>query len=182
MTNMRSVNLRPVEYSDLTFLCDLANDPGVRENVVGWDWPVSAAGQQKWFESTLADSSTKRLIVESDKGEAIGLTGFWEIDWRNRTAMTAIKLGGTKGARGNGYGVLAIREIMRFGFLEAGFNRLHATVLASNPRSLAAYVGKSGWTEEGRMRQHIWRDGNYVDLVQIGILRSEYLQGVGRND
>lgn len=180
MTDAQAVNLRPIEYSDLPFLCDLANDPGVRENVVGWDWPVSAAGQQKWFESTLSDATSKRLIVETNESEAIGLTGFWEIDWRNRTAETAIKLGGTDGARGKGYGVLAIRAVMELAFLEAGFNRLHATVLASNSRSLAAYLDKSGWTEEGRMRQHVWRNGNYVDLVQIGMLRSEYLESLGQ--
>jgi RimJ/RimL family protein N-acetyltransferase len=65
---------------------------------------------------------------------------------------------------------------MEFGFLDAGFNRLHASILATNSRSIAAYVLKCGWLEEGRLRQHVWRNGEYVDLVQIGILRSEFLE------
>jgi RimJ/RimL family protein N-acetyltransferase len=157
-------------------LRELANDPEVRENVVGWDWPLSDAGQQNWFAQSVSHPATKRFIVESETGQSIGLTGFWDIDWRNRTAMTAIKLGGTSEVRGRGYGVAAIHSIMEFGFMDAGFNRLHATILASNPRSIAAYVLKSGWTEEGRLRQHIWRNGRYVDLVQIGVLRSEFIE------
>jgi RimJ/RimL family protein N-acetyltransferase len=157
-------------------LRELANDPEVRENVVGWDWPLSDAGQQNWFAQSVSHPATKRFIVESETGQSIGLTGFWDIDWRNRTAMTAIKLGGTSEVRGRGYGVAAIHSIMEFGFMDAGFNRLHATILASNPRSIAAYVLKSGWTEEGRLRQHIWRNGGYVDLVQIGMLRSEFIE------
>lgn len=176
MTSRPAVNLRPLEKSDLAYLRRLANDPEVRENVVGWDWPLSDAGQEVWFSSLAGDSSTRRFIIETETGESVGLTGFWDIDWRNRTAMTAIKLGGTDDARGRGYGAAAIRAIMEFAFLDAGFNRLHATILATNSRSLAAFVRKSGWTEEGRLRKHIWKNGEYVDLVQIGILRSEFVE------
>jgi RimJ/RimL family protein N-acetyltransferase len=176
MTNPRTVHLRPLEEGDLSYLRELANDPEVRENVVGWDWPLSDAGQQNWFAQSVSHPATKRFIVESETGQPIGLTGFWDIDWRNRTAMTAIKLGGTSEVRGRGYGVAAIQSIMELGFMDAGFHRLHATILASNLRSIAAYVLKSGWTEEGRLRQHIWRNGEYVDLVQIGMLRSEFIE------
>jgi RimJ/RimL family protein N-acetyltransferase len=155
MTNHPAVKLRPIEKTDLAYLRRLANEPEVRDNVVGWDWPLSDAGQEAWFSRLAADSSTRRFVIESETGEPIGLTGFWDIDWRNRTAMTAIKLGA---------------------FLDAGFNRLHATILATNSRSLAAYVRKSGWAEEGILRKHIWKNGEYVDLVQIGILRSEFVE------
>ncbi len=176
MTSRPTVHLRPLEERDLQFLRELANDPGVRDKVVGWDWPLSDAGQGEWFARSRADSTTKRFIVEAESGKPIGITGFWEIDWRNGTAMTAIKLGGTSDVRGRGYGVAAIKSIMEFGFLDAGFNRLYASILASNSRSIAAYVLKCGWLEEGRLRQHVWRNGEYVDLVQIGILRSEFLE------
>ncbi|MDR6555737.1 RimJ/RimL family protein N-acetyltransferase [Arthrobacter pascens] len=178
MTNPRAVSLRPLEKSDLSYLRDLANDPEVRENVVGWDWPLSDAGQERWFAESVGQSTTKRFIIESETGQSVGLTGFWDIDWRNRSAMTAIKLGGNSEARGRGYGVAAIQAIMEFGFMDAGFNRLHATIFASNSRSIAAYVLKSGWTEEGRLRQHVWRNGVYEDLVQIGMLRSEFIEKI----
>jgi len=173
MTNELDVRLRPVERDDLVFLRDLANDPAVRANVVGWDWPLSLAGQIRWFESGGDDSRTRRFIVEGD-GVPLGLTGLWDIDWRNRTALSALKLGGVSGVRGRGVGTQAINAIMDFAFNDVGLNRLHSTILESNAASLAAYVRKSGWTEEGRLREHVWRNGGFADLIQVGILRSEY--------
>lgn len=181
MDSHPKVHLRLLEERDLTFLRDLANDPGVRENVVGWDWPLSDAGQTAWFLRNSSDSSTKRFIIESDSGSSIGLTGFWNIDWRNRTAEVAIKLGGNSKVRGHGYGVSAIKAIMDFGFNDAEFNRLYASILATNQRSIATFVAKCGWVEEGRLRQHIWRKGEYVDLVQIGIMRAEFVETGGNS-
>ena len=31
-----------------------------------------------------------------------------------------------------------------------------------------------GFVEEGRLRQHVWSDGAYIDLVYMGILREEW--------
>lgn len=171
----QGVKLRPVERDDLAFLRDLANDPTVRANVVGWDWPLSLAGQLRWFESGGEDSRTHRFIVEDSDGRPVGLTGLWNIDWHNRTALSALKLGGVDEARGRGIGTQAIHAIMDFAFNDVGLNRLHSTILESNAASLAAYVRKSGWTEEGRLREHVWRNGVFVDLIQVGILRSEYI-------
>jgi RimJ/RimL family protein N-acetyltransferase len=33
--------------------------------------------------------------------------------------------------------------------------------------------------EEGRLRQHVWSDGAYIDLVYMGILLEEWQQGGG---
>ncbi|MFF1571171.1 GNAT family N-acetyltransferase [Leifsonia sp. NPDC058292] len=169
-----SVALRPIERADLPFLQRLANDPQVRENVVGWDWPLSLAGQEAWFAASLANHDTRRFIVETADGRAIGLTGLWDIDWRSRTALTALKLGGDDEVRGRGYGTSAIRALMDFAFLDVGLNRLYSTIVAGNEASVAAYVRNSGWQEEGRLREHAWRGGRYVDLIQIGMLRSDY--------
>ena len=169
-----TVVLRAVERTDLAFLRELSNEPFVRDHVVGWDWPLSLAGQEAWYETTLRDGRTRRFIVETAGGQPIGMTGLWDVDWRDRTAMTALKLGGAEGVRGRGYGTAAIRALMDFAFLDAGLNKLYSTILADNAASRAAYVRKCGWSEEGLLREHVWRHGRYVDLVQIGMLRSDY--------
>jgi hypothetical protein len=43
-------------------------------------------------------------------------------------------------------------------------------VNASNERALRAFSA-AGFTEEGRLRRHVWLDGRYDDLVYMGILR-----------
>lgn len=167
------IRFRPVEEDDLDFLADLANDPEVRRRVVGWDWPLSRAGQSRWFASGIDSSTTRRFLVETLDGRPLGLTGLWEIDLRNRSAMTALKLGGTADVRGKGYGAEAVRLMMDFAFRDVGLHRLHSTILATNAPSLAVYVRKCGWREEGRLRDAVWRDGGFVDLIQIGVLSDD---------
>lgn len=169
------LNLRPIERDDLPFLRDLANDPVVRANVVGWDWPLSLSGQEKWFERGVDTATTRRFIVEGDDGQPVGLTGLWNIDWHNRTAVSAIKIGGRHNLRGRGYGKRSVWAIMDFAFNDVGLTRLYSTILEFNEASLATYIDKSGWTIEGRARKHVWRGGRYWDAVYIGILRDEYI-------
>ncbi len=46
-------------------------------------------------------------------------------------------------------------------------------VHASNERAIRAYRS-CGFVEEGRMREHIWLDGRYLDNVLMGVLRDEW--------
>lgn len=171
----RHVTLRALERHDLDFLADLANDSEVRRRVVGWDWPIARSLQEAWFERAASSNTERRFIVLDEDDEPIGMTGLWEIDFRNRNALTALKLGGRRNVRGRGYGQAAVNALSDFAFSDVGFHRLYSTILASNAPSLRVYLEKCGWREEGRLRQHIWRDGELVDLVQIGILRTEHL-------
>lgn len=175
MIRGKRVLLRPVERDDLDYLTALANDTEVRSRVVGWDWPLSLSSQEAWFDASHASATTRRFVVENDVGERVGLTGLWDVDWHNRNALTACKLGG-RGveARGRGYGTDAIRALMAFAFYDVGLHRLHSTVLDGNLPSLHAYVDKCNWQVEGSARSHVYRDGGYVDLLHIGALRADF--------
>lgn len=173
-TQNELLNLRPIEREDLPYLRDLANDPVVRANVVGWDWPLSLSGQQKWFEKGIDTDTTRRFIVEGENGQPVGLTGLWDINWRSRTAKSAVKIGGRPDIRGQGYGKRSVWSIMDFAFNDVGLNRLYSTILTFNEASLATFIDKSGWKKEGVARQHVYRAGRYWDLVHIGILREDY--------
>lgn len=175
MLRNESIRLRPIERDDLSYLTDLANDPVVRHNVVGWDWPFSLAGQERWFDRGVESDAARRFLIETVDGGAVGLAGLWDIDWHNRTAVSGLKLGGTAEVRGRGYGRQALGLLMDFAFLDVGLRRLTADVLEYNRASLKLHVEKFGWVREGLSREHVWRDGQHWDVVQLGILRDEYL-------
>lgn len=169
----RSTVIRPIETLDQTFVHELNADPGVRGRVVGWDWPGSLTAQERWFAGQSA-SSTHRWLVTTDDGDRLGLTGLWDVDWHNRHALTALKLGGKNSVRGRGYGADAIMAVMAFAFYDVGLNRLHSTILTDNAPSIRAYVDKCGWSVEGASRQHVWRHGQFVDLLHVGVLKSDF--------
>ena len=51
--------------------------------------------------------------------------------------------------------------------------RVWFEVHASNERAIRAYRSR-GFVDEGRMLEHIWLDGRYLDHVLMGILRDEW--------
>jgi RimJ/RimL family protein N-acetyltransferase len=163
-----------MEREDMPFVHRLNADPVVRARVVGWGWPTSLSEQTSWFESQGRGDHTHRWVVERLGGAPIGVTGLWDLDWHNRNALSALKLGGGPAARGAGFGTDAIKAVMAYAFHEVGLERLYSTILADNAASIRAYCDKAGWQVEGRARRHIWRHGRWVDLLHVAALKSDF--------
>lgn len=171
----RVVGIRAQEPEDLPVLTRLANDPSVRQLVVGWDWPVPDFAQRSWLDKSVGSTATRRLtIVNLATGEPIGLTGFWEIDWHNQSAMSAIKIDATVAPKGAGSD--AIMLVNALAFYEVGLRRLWSSILDFNARSFGAYVRKCGWRLEGVERESVFRGGSWHDLYRVAILRSDFDQ------
>lgn len=174
MIKGKKIFLRAVEKRDLPLLLDWINDPDISRMVEGWSFPLSIEHQERWFESALKDERNKRFIVESYEDGVIGLTGLWEIDWHNRHALTALKLGASN-IRGKGYGTDAILTLMAYAFTNVNLNRLWGEIIDFNTASYRVYVQKCGWRVEGVFRQHLYREGKYHDQLRVAILRDEFL-------
>lgn len=169
----KRVLIRPLEDDDQEFLTHLANDPGVRANVVGWDFPQSIHNQAAWFAGH-RETSTRRWIITDLEGHRLGLTGLWDIDWHDRVAEIAIKLGGSDDVRGKGYGSDALLAIMAFAFYDMGLERLDTRIIATNGPSLTMCTDHLGFRHEGVARERVWRHGKRHDLVYLGALRSDF--------
>ena len=72
--------------------------------------------------------------------------------------------------RGRGYGTDAVRALVRFGFDQMNLHRVWLQAFAFNPAGLAAYR-KAGFVEEGRLREELYQDGGYHDVVVMGVVR-----------
>jgi RimJ/RimL family protein N-acetyltransferase len=130
-------------------------------------------GQERWLETASTSRTTVRLMVDNAETAApIGLTGLWEIDWHNRSALTATKL--HPESAGRGMGSDSIMTLMAWAFYVVGLHRLHSTILDYNTASVKAYVARCGWRVEGVEREAIFRKGDYVDLYRVAALRSDF--------
>jgi RimJ/RimL family protein N-acetyltransferase len=169
----RLVALRPIEPADLPLLQGITNDVRIQGSVVGWDFPVAGHSQGDWLRSAQANPRTQRLIVHAlAEEEAAGLTGLWDIDWHNRSAMTATKL--RPESQGRGLGSDAILTTMAWSFYVVGLRRLYSTILDFNEASLSAYVDRCGWRIEGRQREAVFRKGRWCDLYNVAALPSDF--------
>lgn len=82
---------------------------------------------------------------------------------------------------GRGYATEAGRAIVRFGFEVLELQRINAAYYARNPAS-GRVLQKLGLKEEGRRPHMYLRFGEWVDVVYVGLLRSdwEHTPGVRR--
>lgn len=173
------VTLRAIEREDLEFMRGMLNDPEMEKLVVGWALPISKFQQEKWLENNFNDKNNMRFIVETKNDGVVGQASLVNIDWKNRRATHGMKLAAKKN-RTKGIGTDTVMAIMRYAFDELQLNRLDGSWFEDNIASKTMYM-KCGWKEEGRLREHIFKNGKYKDLITVGIIKKDYYRLVDEN-
>jgi len=158
--------LREVRPDDLPILYEIERD------LASWEERTPAApGPLTWeaFREAHRDTGTGFVITVDD--QVVGRCGLMHEDLLARHAEVGISVAAA--ARGQGYGTDALRVLAEFAFVRRNLRRLHLETLADNAAAVAAYR-KVGFVEEGRPREHAWVRGAYVDMLRMGLLRSEW--------
>lgn len=170
----KRVILRAMELEDCEMIRQMFNDAEIENLVVGWAFPVSKYAQEKWFEKNYNDQKNHRFVIETEEDGPVGIATLTDIDWKNRKATHGIKLANRKN-RAKGIGTDSVMAIMRYAFEELQLNRLEGSWFNTNSASKNMYI-KLGWREEGIRRQAIFKQGEYRDLVDVGVLKSDYYE------
>ena len=116
-------------------------------------------------------------IVHADPARGSALLGTcgvfrWNRGWR--TCLTGYEL--ARQAQGQGYMAEALRAIFGWAFETMAVERIEAQVHPLNTPSLAL-LRRLGFVEEGLMREAgLWL-GERRDLVQLGLLKREFVRG-----
>ena len=177
----KKILLRAIEQDDLKLLHKWANDPSIWPLLASWHFPTSMKDQQKWFDSLSVGSLHQRFAVVAPDLGLIGTANLVDINWKDRNAFHGMLLGNAN-IRGKGYGKDTIMTVMRYAFEELGLERLDGSMIEYNEASLAVYVRKCGWKEEGRQRNYYFRKNKYWDKIVVGITRSDYFELVEENN
>ncbi len=116
-------------------------------------------------------SFKKFLVADKASGEVIGHTGFhtWYIHHYRAEMGYAID----ERYRNRGLMTEANSAIIKFGFEQMGLNRIEAFAGPKNVPSIKM-LRTLGFTEEGRLREHYFKDNRMEDSVCFGLLRKEY--------
>ncbi|ANP53763.1 RimJ/RimL family protein N-acetyltransferase [Streptomyces griseochromogenes] len=167
------VRLRAIEPDDWAAFTHFADDdgrPGSRPAL-----PRSAESYRAWAkEQAVAkgDGDRFRLAVETTaRGELVGTVGSHRTGSRSGWFEFDVTIGADH--RRKGYATEAVVLLLRFMFAERRYHKCLAVVLAHNEASLALF-GRLGFTEEGRLREHVFLAGRHHDLVMMGMLADEF--------
>ena len=166
------VTLRAMRRDDLPRLNAFNNDVAV-ELAGGGDPPLPQSLERLEAEFDSSTGSGGRdgtsFAIEVD-GVMIGQCALFNL----HPVAHRMELGITIGDQaywGKGYGREAVQLLVDYGFRHHNLHRIFLEVHARNERAIRAYQA-CGFVEEGRLRQHVWSDGSYDDLVIMGVLRA----------
>ena len=178
MLYSKRLRLRSAERTDIPRFVTWLNDPEVRQYLL-LSYPLSQAFEEKWFESMIAQGMAEQvLVIERKLGEdyePIGNTSFMHVDWVSRSAEIGIFIGEKK-VWSQGYGREGMRLMLRHGFNHMNLNRIFLRVIEHNLRGIKAYE-HAGFVHEGRLRQDVFREGTYRDVLVMSVLKQEWQDG-----
>jgi RimJ/RimL family protein N-acetyltransferase len=166
--------LRPAERADIPSMVAWFNDWSM-SRFIATRAPMSEALEERWFERMLDGQGTRGwhfLICRLDDDRPIGTIGLFEIDLTNGNAGIGISIG-PPGDRGIGLGTDALEALLDFGFGRLRLERLWLDVYDFNAAAIRSYE-KAGFLREGVARHGTFREGRYIDVVEMAILRDEW--------
>jgi len=108
----------------------------------------------------------------------VGHVGGYKIDHRVGQAEFAVILG-EQATWGRGLGTKCTDLAVEHAFRELNLRRVYLDVLATRPRAQHVYE-KLGFLVEGRRRQARFEFGQYVDVIELPLMRDDYRCGSAR--
>ena len=165
------VTLRPLDKRDYPSLYRFRNDLLI--TILADDEPPMPRTYEA-FTSHMDELEKKdegvMFVIEAD-GKPIGSVALFHFDKTSGTCELGIAIG-EHDYLGKGYGTETVRLSVEYAFRYRNLHKVYLHVTADNERAIASYK-KCGFVEEGRLRQHMWSDGTYKDVIPMGILRTD---------
>lgn len=173
------VRLRGLDKQDLPICVVWLNDPDVRQGLNRY-LPLSIDQEESWYKdiSSHPPEEMPMIIEISDKKDSwipIGCTSFVNYLPRDRSAEFGVFIGEKKYWQ-QGYGNEVTRLMLKHGFNNLNLHRIYLRVFETNPRAIRCYENV-GFIHEGRMRQGVFQDGKYIDILLMSVLYPEWQKG-----
>lgn len=167
------VYLRPPDEKDIPLFVKWMNDPEVRRFIRN-DSPMTFAAEREWYAERHKRMATDPIVVIADKenDKPIGTMGLHGIDHRNGTATTGACIG-EKDYWGRGFGFRAKMVLLEYAFHTQNLRKIYSRVFASNGRS-RRYSEKCGYSLEATLREDLFLEGKYVDLLVLSVFRKDW--------
>jgi len=149
------------------------NDQAVATNFGQYNRVVSSERDLQWLYETPSDMQRYAMVL-LDGDVLIGSISIHNIDHLHRNAFIGIFIGEEE-HRCKGYGAEAIRLLLDYGFQTLNLHNIMLTVHADIQPAIACYK-KVGFREVGRLPEWVFKNGQYIDKLYMGILAREFVQ------
>ncbi len=168
------VYLRALEKTDIDRCHEWHNDKNTYNTLVGTFNFVSKAAEENWLNSktSFSPDMMNLAICLKSTDQHIGNIYLSNIDWISRNANIAIFIGEEK-ERSKGYGKSAIIQLLDYAFNDLNLIKVYLKALEDNNRAIHTYE-RCGFIIEGRLKNHIFKNGEFKDLIIMGIFSNNF--------
>ena len=172
-----SIYLRPLEQGDLTIeYVTWLNDTEVCEFNSHAVFPYTKEKMDAYYQHLQQTSANNIVlaIVDNATHIHIGNISIQNINWINRNAEYAILLG-DKSYWGKGVASETSILICEYGFTRLNLHRIYCGTSSKNI-GMQKLAAKMNMKQEGIRREAMFKNGEYVDIVEYAVLKNEFLK------
>ena len=168
-----NIRLRSFNQSDAAFIAELKNDSkGVRA-FAGSPFPGNLDSEKEWIGNMYPKGLPANVYLaleEIGSGAFAGYCVARNINYISKNAEVGIIL--SENVRGKGYFKEVSYIFYHYLFSQLNLHKLYSFVIKGN------FVLKPdkeiGFVEEGLVKEHLWQDGEYKDLVFVSLYRETF--------
>ncbi|PWW08344.1 hypothetical protein DFQ01_10165 [Paenibacillus cellulosilyticus] len=162
--------MRPLSEHDLKMVLDWRNAEHVRSKMFT-DTIITWEEHEAWFKRIAKLDHPAHFIFEY-KGRPIGYINYVDLNARDATGSSGLYLGEQDNLPVEA-GLALEYFTIEYAFEKVGLRKLWGYVLAFNKRVIKLH-GMFGYTKEGLLKEHVFKNGKYEDLVIMSLFYEDW--------
>lgn len=168
------VFMRQISSADIDYhknIVNWRNDPETRKCFYS-SQEISLQEHLVFFSKTMKNPDEIYAGIFLSDQTFVGMAALYSIDRINKKAEYGRLILDPK-QRGKRIGSKIDQIITKLGFNKLGLNKLYAEVFEENKSVVNLHL-RAGFKVDGKLRQHILKDGVWKDVILISMLREDY--------
>ena len=175
MLTGKRLKLCAIEESHLAVLAKWRCDAAAYDFFYEYQ-PISMSAQNDWYQAQRRNSAEINFAAVLHDGTLIGTISLVDLDFRNRNAELGRVLIGVAEHRGKGYGHEMASLVIEYAFDHLNLHKVFCEVLTANEAASKLYR-RLGFVDEGVLRQHVYKSGDYRDVTLLALFRKTFRRG-----
>ncbi|WP_300464388.1 GNAT family protein [Desulfobacula sp.] len=110
------------------------------------------------------------FVIESKGNRILGICSYHNINWKNRSCSISFKM--KADSLNLHFSVEAVQVLASIVFNELNLIKIDSSILQISEFEIQT-IKKAGFEQEGRLREHVFRDNRYLDMLIFSLFRKD---------
>jgi UDP-4-amino-4,6-dideoxy-N-acetyl-beta-L-altrosamine N-acetyltransferase len=163
------INFINLKEQDLEMIRQWRNHPEVKKWMYT-DHEISKEEHMNFIENLVKETKNFYYLVIKEH-KKIGVISLTRLNYRNRNAYFGIYANPFE--KPPNAGMILEKTSLKLAFEVANLHTLKLEVIENNERAINFYK-RMGFREEGRLREFVFKDGRWLDVIVMGMTEDEF--------